>query len=94
MFLKPGLGRFLTGKSVPKVVLHGNGDNLCVELAGSRSPLLEGPGRWGASISGCWGSLQREHAEWWEACPGGSGIDRLFQSDLCQAWQGKGGRGC
>ena len=64
MFLQPGLGRFLTGKSVPKVVLHGNGDNLCMELAGSRNPLLEGPGRWGASISGCWGSLQREYAEW------------------------------
>lgn len=58
MFLKPGLGRFLTGESVPKVVLHGNGDNLWVEWVGSRArrnPLLEGPGRWGASITGCWG---------------------------------------
>lgn len=38
MFLKPGLGRFLTGKSVPKVffcTVHegfGNGGNLWVEL--------------------------------------------------------------
>jgi hypothetical protein len=37
MFLKPGLGRLLTGKSVPKVLClvregFGNGDNLWVEL--------------------------------------------------------------
>lgn len=39
MFLKPGLGRLLTGKSVPKVLRlvregFGNGDNLWVELGG------------------------------------------------------------
>lgn len=68
MFLKPGLGRFLTGKSVPKVFFArcmrdlGMGV-ICgwswVDSRARMKPLLEGRGRWEASISGCWDSLQR-----------------------------------